>query len=117
LDCAHLILVCTAYSSVHTSFSGLCTASPSVPDIMKCAEIFTRLVRGFPRYFRDLLEVFLDCAHLLLVCTVMSSVHTSFSGLCTAFFPDIHSMTLVETGFSEHIPRLVRGFPRYFETC
>jgi len=74
LDCAHLFLVCTvSYSeTVHTSFN--------TPRLVEVSEIF-----------RDLLEVLdvppFQCAQSY------SSVHTSFSGLCTPFLSQIVSET------------------------
>jgi len=95
LDCAQPYSgVHSTSSSVHTSFSGLCTAViPDIPSV----------------------QVFLDCAHLLVVHSHIRVCTLSFSGLCTPF-SSVHSHILsVHTSFSWTVhtfpySRLMGGF-------
>jgi len=73
LDCAHRFHACLVCTLV----------------FLDCAQVFPdipRLVEGFPRYSETCLRGFFGlCTPSSSVHSHISSVHASFSGLCTGF--------------------------------
>jgi len=136
LDCAHLLLrsaqsfssvhtrysgtcykVCTDIPRLVTSFSGLCTPYSSVHShILVCTLVFWTVHTFFQM-----------CTVITPVCTTrffwtvhtFSSVHSHILVCtlvfldCAQVFPDVPQNLIV----FRDILRLVRGSPRYSETC